>query len=447
MGYSAIKGRRPLERASKITHTDVIKNPAVQEFLASCESPPPPDPASVANQLVPIPQASGRIRAVVAVDGGMTETFVQDDFPSASITFMTFGPLMLELDDLGEVDEMRFIGPEDMARLKNFQRYVAVVPTHLVAVNGTASFSAGVRKSIHQALLQGEGELQGALRWLLFREWLPKDRRLAWTINQCPRKECDQEKIDFDSNDADTKKCPGCGHLIFLSDALRLHERIDDDLGAAGIMGYLLTTLEHLTIVRLIRYLWNTKRELLREVLFIKDGPLAFFGNTAPLRKPMLELMKFLGEQVNGCAINLVGLEKSGAFVEHAAQIETAFGPRQALVLNNEYIRTYIVPGDPTSTQPYGENMYFGGKIIFKGEASEMYVATVPLGEFKRTPSLTDFYNLGDVLRTTSRLRCSMYDNALMPVALVNRMVSLADVPTSDILSKFARDRLSGRLP
>jgi hypothetical protein len=39
-------------------------------------------------------------------------------------------------------------------------------------------------------------------------------------------------------------------------------------------------------------------------------------------------------------------------------------------------------------------------------------------------------------------LKCSMYDNALVPVALANRLVSLADMPSSEILSKFARDRL-----
>jgi hypothetical protein len=90
--------------------------------------------------------------------------------------------------------------------------------------------------------------------------------------------------------------------------------------------------------------------------------------------------------------------------------------------------------------------MYFGGKIIFKGAENDMYVATVPMGEFNSefnpSPKFADFYNIADVLRTTSKLRCSMYDNALMPVALVNRLVSLADVPTSDILAKFARDRL-----
>jgi len=434
-----------MERASKVTHTDIINNPAVQDFLSICEPPSPPEPASLQDRLVPVPPSTDRIRAVVAVDGGMTETFVRDDFPSASITFMTFGPLMMKLDDLDEIDDLRFIGPEDMAKLKQLQRYVAVIPTRLVPVKGAASFSVGVRQSIHLALQQHDGELQKALEWLLFREWLPGEQRPGWEVPTCPRG-CNAGPILFTTGGPSTRPCGGCQHAVYLADALRLYERIDDDLGAGGIMGYLLTSFEHLAVVHLIRSLWEMKRDLLREVLFIKDGPLAFFGNSAPLRKPMLELMRFLGEDKAGPAINLVGVEKSGAFVEHAAHIEDAFAAHQALVLDNGYIRKYIVPGDPQSTQPYGENMYFGAKIIFKGTGSDMYVATAPLGEFKTEPRMSDFYNIGDVLRTTSRLRCSMYDNALMPVALVNRLVSLADVPTSDILAKFARDRLSGRL-
>jgi hypothetical protein len=35
-----------------------------------------------------------------------------------------------------------------------------------------------------------------------------------------------------------------------------------------------------------------------------------------------------------------------------------------------------------------------------------------------------------------------MYDNALLPVALVNKLVSLADHPSSKILKKFALDML-----
>lgn len=442
MGYSAIRGRRPIERASKASHSEIIKNPAVQDFLQSCEPPAPPATPSIKNRLLPVPESTGRLSAVIAVDGGMTETFVRDEFPSASIVFMTFGPLLIKLQDLSDVDTLRFIGPDDMAKLKQLRRYVAVIPSRLIPVKGASSFSMGVRLTVHRVLEQLDGELQKALAWLLFREWKPSSQREQWTIPRCPN-DCGATAIPFQSGGPTVQPCPSCNAPVYLSDALRLYERIDDALGAGGIMSYLLTTLEHLAIVHLVRSIWDMKPALLREVLFIKDGPLAFFGTTAPLRKPMLELTQFLGGQSGGPSINLVGIEKSGEFVEHAAQIEQAFEPYQVLVLSNEYIRHYIVPGDPETQQPYGENMYFGGKVIFKGVEADMYVATVPMTGFSVDPKLADFFNVGDVLRTIARLRCSMYDNALVPIALVNRLVSLSDVPTSDILAKFAKDRLA----
>jgi hypothetical protein len=35
-----------------------------------------------------------------------------------------------------------------------------------------------------------------------------------------------------------------------------------------------------------------------------------------------------------------------------------------------------------------------------------------------------------------------MYDNALLPIALANRLVSLADIPSAEILKKFAQQAL-----
>ena len=111
--------------------------------------------------------------------------------------------------------------------------------------------------------------------------------------------------------------------------------------------------------------------------------------------------------------------------------------PRDCLVLGNEYIYRYIQPGDPAE-QSFGRNTYYGAKVIFKGDTSDTYVATVPTMEYEREPTFADLLNGAEVLAVVSRLRCSMYDNALVPIVLANRLVSLADVPSSEILARFA---------
>ena len=62
----------------------------------------------------------------------------------------------------------------------------------------------------------------------------------------------------------------------------------------------------------------RTKPALLEDFLFIKDGPLAFFGQTSNMHQPMRALVKFLLARHN---LYLAGLEKSGPFVEHADEI------------------------------------------------------------------------------------------------------------------------------
>jgi len=114
-----------------------------------------------------------------------------------------------------------------------------------------------------------------------------------------------------------------------------LIQPIDDELGAGGILGYLVTTVEQLLIAHLIRIIISKKPSLLGRILFLKDGPLAFFGQTANFHKPFRTLVSYL---IKEHALNLVGLEKSGPFVDHAAENAERLKRGSALILDNDYI-------------------------------------------------------------------------------------------------------------
>lgn len=453
MAYASIRGRKPAERASKISHTEIINNPAVRDLLAKCTVPHAAEQSEVARlaQDVP-PPVEQRIRAVVAIDGGYRETSIRDDFPSAAVTFFTFGPLLFMLEDLRELDGQPFLAPEDMARLKNIQRYTLALPTRNISRDGK-SLQVSVRETLQDFFERKHHDdppLSEALRWILFRGWTSAGGK-TWEIPRCPNYGCTSGKIDLLPTTPDRSTCATCGGPLFLVDALRLHERIDEEQGASGIAGYVMTTLEQVVLAHVIKALFETKPAFLAEVLFIKDGPLAFFGQTAPLSKPMRELAAFLGRQPDPsrgdgqetALLNVTGLEKSGPFVEHAMQIADRMKPGSVLLLTNDYIYRYVVPGDPKSADPYGKNTYWGGKLIYKAVDENAYVATVPTGQFKPAPTYGDFLNLTEVLSVLGTLRCSMYDNALIPVALANKLVSLSEFPSSRILETFAKDAIS----
>lgn len=122
MAYSSKNGRKPMEAASKTNHSFVIRNPVVQEFLASCAIAQPPDPTAVSLHATPVPVPShDPIRLIVAIDGGLTEVPVQEKYPASSYAFYTFGGLLFETADLEELHDKVFIEPEDMAKLRNIQ--------------------------------------------------------------------------------------------------------------------------------------------------------------------------------------------------------------------------------------------------------------------------------------------------------------------------------------
>ena len=55
-------------------------------------------------------------------------------------------------------------------------------------------------------------------------------------------------------------------------------------------------------------------------------------------------------------------------------------------------------------------------------------------------PRARDIPHLEVILTLIGELRCSMYDNSLIPIALANKLVSLSDFPSQRILTTFARD-------
>ncbi len=70
-------------------------------------------------------------------------------------------------------------------------------------------------------------------------------------------------------------------------------------------------------------------------------------------------------------------------------------------------------------------------------------MANIPTREWIRNPQKSDFKNLDVILHNISTMKCEMYDNALVPVTLANKLVSLANHPSQVLLEKFARQQMN----
>jgi hypothetical protein len=171
----------------------------------------------------------------------------------------------------------------------------------------------------------------------------------------------------YDMSDDYTFVCHHTKRQIYLTDVFRLHERIDENLGAGGILGILMTTIEQLIVAHIL--------------------------------------------------------------------------------LSDAYIYRNILANGSTedSGRSYGASTYYGRKVIFKTRANAVHVLTIPTDAETADPQLTNFFGFEKVLQSTDHLHCDMYDDALFPVALANKLVSLSAHPSQRILERFASRSIGNR--
>lgn len=451
MGYSSSDGRRPFELASKSSHHHVINDPEVQALLEGLATPPPPEEIPLDELALKIEELqSNPVQAIVAVDGGYAETSITKDYPSRLIHFLQFGALAFRRQDLEMLEAAEFILPEDMSKLKSIHRLKMALPTRNVRLKTAATMQDSVLHTIYSFFktntLGEKDSLLDTLAWLVFRRYKGADRTeqdRQWDLATNPRSPEGRRVVLTEAamRPDYTFPCPETSDSIYLTDVFRLHEAIDEERGATGILGYLVNVVEHLVIVHLIRHIVKTQPSVLRSVLFIKDGPTGFFGQTARMYALMSELVSWLSEHHS---LLLAGIEKSGAFVDHANEIRANLRPGTAVVLTNDYIYRYILPPPSDPSRPYGCTTNYGHKVLYKSRLGHMYVVSLPVTTLKVSPTAEDIPQLKVVLGNIEALRCDLYESALFPVALVNKLVSLSAHPSQQILQRFAIGAVGG---
>lgn len=444
MGYSSRHGKKPQELASKSAHTHVIADPAVKAYLEQCRLPQDVDQVTLDDtNLHKVAEKANPITHVIAIDGGTQEVPVKKSFPSSTVTFFQFGVNMFSLGDLDTIAAQPFISPAHIEKLKQIERIKLVLPTKNVSLQGNHTLTSSIRQTLNKFFLAPRDEKGNnygdSLRWFLFEEYaVPKP---MYTVASCP--ECAQHNVSIARDQLDKYlrvRCTNCRGYIYLIDAFRLHEAIDDELGAGGIIGYTTNLIEQMILVHYIRFILELQPDMMGKMLFLKDGPLAFFGQTANMHRPMRSLCTFLEMKHN---LFLAGLTKSGPFVEHLMELtkDPAKFPRNHyFVPDNKYIYSYIQPGDPLTAAPFARTSYYGCNVFFRSSDGGMHVVTLPSRNEKvvNAPNPDDFMNIDAVLTSIGKLRCDMYDSALLPIALVNKLVSLSNHPSAVLLSKFA---------
>lgn len=472
MSYSKSSGK-PFEYASKTSHRHIITDQDIQQYINECIIPFEGRDVDLNPRLlhdINYPPKN-KIQNIIAIDGGYTTIAVKKKFPSSLITYFQFGTLLIERKHLDSLHAKPFISPGDMAKLKKLMPDKLAVPTKNLLLKGQTSLKYAVRKVIYDFFINKDKDqtpLIDTLYWFLFRKYeytaahFPAQcqctfKRInaedylykcesfnnkSYQLSQCPN--CEANEISLQEKELDrnnyTWQCPKCHEDIFLTDIFRIFEAIDNELGAGGVLGYILSAVENLLLVQMIKMLISIKSGFLNECLIVKDGPLSFVGQTANMYKPMRHLLNHLRINNN---INIIGIEKSGAFVDHAKEIADKIKPGQVFLMDNDHIYKYIMPVG--GTMEYAKTSYYGGKFIYKSRDEKLYVLTLPVEthHYYSQPELGDLKNIEEILLNIDLLKCDIYQDAIIPIALVNKLVSLSNYPGSDIIKHFTNSKIT----
>jgi len=241
--------------------------------------------------------------------------------------------------------------------------------------------------------------------------------------------------------------CPTCGRVLYPTDVLRCHEEYESFGPNATPANRLMLAGERLLCLLHVDHLYRSSPEALARTMFFTDGPLAFYGPTAPMHTKWLSYWSALSREPTG-APTLVGIEKTGAFVEHGKQIARFFAPRQFAIPSVDYIVNNIRPGRGRSNRwrEFGSDEYYGRHVFYKNASGAMLTLTIPRGDGSPygagdpcAPS--EYPQLATALAQLDKMQSSMYSNALFPVVEAHSVASLP-LRSRPIFADFVRSAL-----
>jgi hypothetical protein len=210
--------------------------------------------------------------------------------------------------------------------------------------------------------------------------------------------------------------------------------------------------IERLLVIHFLRCF--ERREILqrlKSLAFFIDGPLAVFGPPAWLSAAISKELKRLNQPVQastGQDLLILGIEKTGAFVQHFAEIDQTetpgkrlFAARQYMLLTDGYIKDRIMQSD--SSKRYGEDTYFGRKFFYKTDSEARIVVSIPfLSEAQDTLDTDDtslYPQFPIVCALLDRVVSSRYANAVSPLIAANAQAAIPLRLGSKVLTQLAR--------
>lgn len=460
------------ETANKTSHSDIIRNPEVSQFLQDCDylTPPSDDEgrALAARFEVPPPADAALLpEHVIAVDGSYHESSIDDRLPSTKIGYVKVGCVLIDMAQYKGLRVLngRLVDPFKVAELQsNNSPLTFALPSANIRWKGQSSVRDSFRAAVDEHLYSDKTRFNSSdpstsLRTTLFHLASLRQGNLGTgdpgrlKLHKCPS--CGQPDVEL-VDQPDQQYCPACKAPLYPSDCLRLWEEVTDYQSNVQALSRFMLQVEHMLPVHYIRYLAQHSMASLSSTAFFVDGPLAVFGNGAWLHASILRFLASTNRKLLDAGLSktvMIGLQKTGQVADHALMISRFVQPNRILAIDDDYRYQYILAGRDPSDNGFGSETYYGQDFIFKTLSGRVFVLSLPY-PFESKSSVAPSFaalktetwrysELGLALTLISHFESDLYENAVVPVALAHRYTAISLVPGGKVLDLLTRSNLN----
>lgn len=392
---------------------------------------------------------------VLAVDGSHLEVPVETGFPGAEASYVTVASVLLDVARMMELDAARPVDPREFRSTQRAESIDAALPGCNVVLEGHHSAPDSLRRAMFEVFadvrMSADGEsLLDTYEALLAHK--PEDKQ-----QRCPYEDCPALATPFVRSSGEYACMCSRKNPLYSTDALRIHEGMQPAGTNGAMFAEIMQVWERVWVVHILRTLerkgWLSSLQRLAIVL---DGPLAVFGHPAWLSHAIqAELSRINGvakQFTDGLDMLMIGVEKSGAFVDHFASLDQDAQGRtdvlpggRALLLTDRYIKENIIFSK--SDKLYGRDTYFGRKLLYKTSSGSRIVAMLPfLAEEHRDTTIAEprlFPRLADALNLLEQLVSSRFPNALSPLVSAHKEAAIPLHLGNRVLEDLARQLIS----
>ncbi|KLN34186.1 hypothetical protein FB00_13490 [Cellulosimicrobium funkei] len=455
----------PMERASRLGHVPVVNSQAVRDAFSRWQvaQAAPSDVGLVASmchtlESLPHAQASADVRFAITVDGSDTEVEATREHPTVKVGYVRVAASFIDLSKLHASGVGEFVDPTLLREAHKHAAFDGALPGSGLVMPGRTGVDTW-RQELDKLLATTKFDDESPLTladMLLALHGTPDAAAVSISLRRCPT--CGNKDDQLPGGAITVPKagtiCPACSAPVFLGDALRTHEEYLPEGSNQSALTRVMLVAERLTSLGYMQVLHRDPHgaDAMRRTLFITDGPLALHGVVAPLKR---RFQDYLGAMTTAAAASgrpatplVVGVEKSGRFVEHADIIKHLIPEGSVMALSSDYINR--ITGRPAEHQ-YGVDEFYGRRFIYRTQSGSALVITVPpstgIAPYG-TPAgedIASYPTLRPICEVLDRVQTRLYPNAVIPVALAHSAASLPLGVGQSVLRAMGQDLLGLR--